>query len=151
MKKINIISFACIVLLFISSHTYAQLIPGEWKGKFTQGETQIPISLKIELKADSSYEITSYSVPDLTIDGKEITEICSVAYFFPSADSVILEEKTLLNTADRSILQADCFQRMNLKIITHKKKTELNGTWSSTSERCPGKGKIRFWIKNKRK
>jgi hypothetical protein len=136
-----------ILLFSISSHSFSQILEGEWKGscdaynKFNKRQNYCPsMKLKFVLNNDSSYSVHSFS-EGKNSKGLDTIVVCKVFYKQTAADSIYLEELEVLAPQN---LMPICLQRMYLKVIKRDKAVVLNGLWESVAEKCQLYGTISF-------
>ncbi len=136
MKPILIIT----ILTLLTTTAKCQGFEGEWNGFFLNinSPKANPIKLQFTWNKDSTYDIKSYS-PGKTINGKDTTVVCNVAYLVKGYDSITLQETAILDPPNAA---SSCLQIMTLKIVMRKKKAILKGTWES--DECFAFGHLRL-------
>ena len=142
-----------IILYFISTNCYSQLLEGKWKGRCTidyngrEIYSYSEIELDFILSKDSTYSVYSYSLGH-TARKEDMKITCKVYYELFAKDSVYLEEIEITDPPDAN---PKCLRKMYLKIITKNKKIKLEGVWEDYTNQCAAYGEINLWRKNRNK
>ena len=130
------------------THSYSQLLNGEWKGSLGSEFPSSPYSSEIKLffqsVGDTNYKIYSYCRGRKST-GEDTIVVAKVTYKQITKDVIHLEETEVVKP--RQVVN-NCLVIMDLKILKDKDETILSGTWQSD---CYISGTIVFRKKTKSK